>query len=165
MKLFCFASRSVENIVRGVKARRWAVATVSDSAMKSRITKAEKYFVPGVHGLLYCEPTHSFTVPFIAASTADPRAVEKDIWPEPWVLPFDIRPLGDLSRQVKADSAMIRWPILIRRREERGIKSATAALNVTGATVFSPTEITEEDWTIILDDLATDISKPTEGRN
>jgi len=34
MDLFCFASRNEENIWRGVRARKWAVATVLDSAMK-----------------------------------------------------------------------------------------------------------------------------------
>ena len=154
MKLFCFASRSLDNVWLGVKARKWAVATVSDSAMKGRITKAERYFVRGVHGLLYCNPTQSFMVPFIASSTADPEIVVRDIWPTAWVLPFSIRPLGDPRRQVKMDDAMARWPILIRKQEERGIKSVTAALNITGATVFSPTDITEEDWEIILADLA-----------
>lgn len=154
MKLFCFASRNLDNIWSGVKAQKWAVATVSDSAMKGRITKARRYFVPGVHGLLYCKPRHSFMVPFIAASDADPDAVVTDIWPEPWRLPFSIQPLGDPRREVKMEDAMARWPILI-RKQEMGARSVTAALNITGATVFSPTDITEEDWRIILDDLAT----------
>lgn len=93
-------------------------------------------------------------VPFIASSTADPQIVVRDIWPDHWVLPFSIRPLGDPRRQVKMDDAMARWPILIRKQEEQDIKSVTAALNITGATVFSPTDITEEDWEIILADLA-----------
>jgi hypothetical protein len=122
--------------------------------MKGQITKAGRYFTPGVHGLLYCNPTQSFMVPFIASSTADPTVVENNIWPEPWRLPFSIQPLGDPRRQVKMENAMARWPVLIRRQEERGITSVMAALNITGATVFSPTDITEEDWEIILDDLA-----------
>jgi hypothetical protein len=64
--LFCFASKNVENIRRGIEARKWAVATVSTSAMKGRITKAQRYFHSGSLGLLYCRETHFFTTPFIA---------------------------------------------------------------------------------------------------
>ncbi len=152
MKLFCFASRNVENIWRGVRANKWAVATVSDSAMRGRITKAERYFVPGVRGLLYCNPTQSFTTPFIATSEADPRSVVTDIWPEPWVLPFSMRPLGDLRRQVHKDDAAARWSMLIERL--RLYKSVSAALTITGTTVFVPTDIPEQAWQMILNDLA-----------
>jgi hypothetical protein len=37
MNLFCFASRSLDNIYRGVAARKWAVATVSSSATRGRV--------------------------------------------------------------------------------------------------------------------------------
>ena len=89
----------------------------------------------------------------IASSYADPSEVVIDIWPEPWVLPFSIEPLGDPNRQLRMEDAGNRWPILIRRRDEQGIKSVTAALNITAATVFTPTEITGEDWERIRHDL------------
>ena len=154
MDLFCFASRDLCNIWRGVRAKRWAVATVSDPAMKGRITKAEKYLAPGSRGLLYCNPTHSFTTPFLVESRADPRAVVVDIWPEPWVLPFHMQPLGDPSRQVHMDDAWKRWPILKRRRQTHA--SVSAAMNITGTTVFVPVDITQEDWDLILADLSVD---------
>lgn len=88
MDLFCFASRTFENICLGVGAKRWAVATVSDAQMRMRRTKAEKYMLPGSRGLLYCNPTHSFTVPFITESKADLINVIQDLWPERWELPF-----------------------------------------------------------------------------
>jgi len=47
----------------------------------------------------------------------------------------------------------MRWPLIERRWRERG--GVTAALNITGVTVFSPVSITEEDWRLILADLAT----------
>lgn len=162
MKLFCFASRNLENVWLGVRHRKWAVATVSHSAMKTRCTKARNNIIPGVHGLLYCNPLHAFTVPFVAASTADLDTVVKDIWPEGWVLPFSIRPLGDPRRTVSQEQAMAHWPILIKRQEERGIKSVSAALNITGATVFTPTEITRRDWQMILDELAIPSDYPPE---
>ncbi len=153
MNLFCFASRNLENIRRGIVARRWAVSTASDSTNRGRRTKAARYFSPGDRGLLYCEQTHSFTTPFIVESKADPDIVVKHVWPEPWVLPFSITPLGDLEKQLPGDAARMRWPLIERRWRGRG--GVTAALNITGVTVFSPVSITEEDWRLILADLAT----------
>ena len=156
MKLFCFASKNLENIWLGVKHQKWAVATDSNQeTMAGRATKASKYLIPGVHGLLYCNPLHSFTVPFVVTSMADPQKVIQDIWPEGWSLPFSIRPLGDPRRQVKAEQAMSHWPVLIKRQENNGAAGGvSAALNITGTTVFSPVEISQEDWKIILDELA-----------
>jgi hypothetical protein len=151
MYLFCFASKNVENIKRGIAAKMWAVSKKSGPTMRGRATKARRYFTPGVRGLLYCRETHSFTVPFLATSAADPHAVIADIWPEPWVLPFSIEPLGDLSRQIKGDLAKELWPIL----KDCGVGGVTAAMNVTGVTVFVPLQIADSDWGLILDSLAT----------
>jgi hypothetical protein len=153
LNLFCFASRDAENIRLGIAARKWAVATVSDSAMKSRIGRAKKYFKVGSRGLLYCNPTQSFTTPFVVESEVDPFGVVTDIWSTPWVLPFSIRPLGDLSRQVSSEIARLRWPFVDARWPASG--GISAAMNITGVTVFSPVPISEGDWRLILDDLAT----------
>jgi len=152
MDLFCFASRSVENIRLGVRHRMWAVATVSDKAMRNRISKARNHLRVGSHGVLYCNPTSSFTTPFIVESPADPDSTITDVWPEPWVLPFRIRPLGDPSRQVHMDDAWERWPVL--RDRERSSGGVSAAMNITGVTVFVPVMVTDEDWALILRDLA-----------
>ena len=146
MDLFCFASRNSENIRRGYAAGKWAVAMVSQPAMRGRITKARKYFAAGSHGLLYCRPTHSFTVPFVAASAADQNGVVTDIWPV-----FTIEPLGSPERQLHAGEAVIRWPFLKQRMGHGGV---TAALNATGATAFVPVPIEPDDWKLILRDLA-----------
>jgi hypothetical protein len=121
--------------------------------MRTRKTKAEKYLFPGCRGLPYSNPTHSFTTPFIVESKADPLAVVADIWPERWELPFHIKPLGDPRLQVSAASAWERWPILQKRSNRAG--GVSAAMNITGTTVFVPVDITQEDWDIILGDLAT----------
>jgi hypothetical protein len=152
MDLFCFASRNEENILRGYRAKKWAVATVANSQMQSRISKSRKYFHVGSKGLLYCAPTHTFTVPFTATSPADPHKVVTDVWPEPWVLPFSIEPLGSPSKRVHAESAKLRWPYLQRRPHLHG--GVTAAMNATGVTVFVPVDISDEDWRLILGDLA-----------
>jgi hypothetical protein len=56
---------------------------------------------------------------------------------------------------VKAEDAMAHWPVLIKRQEAKGTAGGiSAAMNLTGATVFSPIDIAQEDWTMILDELA-----------
>ena len=149
MNLFCFASKNLTNIWAGVGARLWAVAETSPSDMKARITKAKRLVV-GSLGLLYCNETHSFTTPFLVYSTPDPDRIISDIWPEAWRLPFRIHPLGNPSRQLHMDTAKQRWPVLMNSKQA----SVSAALNITGTTVFVPTEISAEDWSLILDDLS-----------
>jgi hypothetical protein len=157
MDLFCFASKNVENITRGIANQMWAVGTLlNQQSMAARVTKAYRYLRPGAFGVLYCNPTHSFTTPFIVRSHADPDAVVNDVWPEPWRLPFKIETLGDLSRQLSADEAKNKWPVLKKRLEANyGRGGVSAAMNITGTTVFVPVPITGEDWAIICHDLAT----------
>jgi|GEM_PF-917504 len=157
MDLFCFASRSIENIQIGIANQLWAVATLSNvQSMAARVTKAQRYFRAGAKGVLYCNPTQSFTTPFRVLTDADPEAVVTDVWPEPWRLPFQIEPLGDLSRQLPADLARERWPVVATRwARNKGRGGISAAMNITGTTVFVPVQITPSDWDQILEDLAT----------
>ena len=155
MELFSFASRSVRNIELGIEHQMWAVGTLlNQSSMAARVTKAEKYLVPGALGVLYCNPLHSFTTPFIVKSKADPEKVVHDVWPEPWRLPFEIQTLGDLTKRLHKDEAAKRWPTLRKRLEARKAGGVSAAFNITGTTVFVPVEITAEDWASICSDLA-----------
>jgi len=156
MDLFCFASKNERNILLGIEHQLWAVATLMNKqAMSGRATKAMRYLRPGSYGLLYCNPLQAFTTPFIVRSTADPDAVVTEIWPEAWRLPFQIQPLGDMSKTLPAELARVRWPFLAKRLEaNRGRGGVSAALNITGTTVFVPVDITEEDWDIICEDLA-----------
>lgn len=156
MKLFCFASKNVQNIQIGIEKQLWAVATLlNQQSMTGRVAKAEKYLRPGDFGLLYCNPTHSFTTPFIVRSYADPDEVIVDVWPEPWRQPFKIETLGDLSKQIVGSIAAKRWPVLKRRLEaNHGQGGVSAAMNITGTTVFVPVEIAGKDWETICEDLA-----------
>ncbi|HRW64987.1 MAG TPA: hypothetical protein P5032_04445 [Candidatus Competibacter sp.] len=156
MDLFSFACRNTQNIELGIEHQMWAVATLNNlSAMAARVTKAEKYLRPGAFGVLYCNPLHAFTTPFIVESRADPHKVITDIWPEPWRLPFKIKTLGTLSRTVSMEDAARRWPSLrARLAANDGRGGVSAAFNITGTTVFVPVDITEEDWSIICGDLA-----------
>ncbi|WP_148042275.1 hypothetical protein [Pseudomethylobacillus aquaticus] len=157
MDLFCFASRNVENIKRGIDHQLWAVGTLpNQQSMAGRITKAQRYLRPGAFGVIYCNPLHAFTTPFIIRSHADPAAVVNDVWPESWRLPFKIETLGDMSKLLPAEEAKARWPILQKRLERNsGRGGVSAAMNITGTTVFVPVPITHEDWEIICQDLAT----------
>src|SRR5262249_42004450 len=94
--------------------------------------------------------THSFTTPFFVYSTPDPDRVVTDIWRERWRLPFRIHPLGDPTRQVNMDDAKKAWPILQASKSP----SVSAALNITGTTVFVPSEISSEDWSLIITSLS-----------
>jgi hypothetical protein len=149
MDLFCFASKNLTNIWAGIGARMWAVAETSPSDKKARITKAKRMKV-GSLGLLYCNETHSFTTPFLVYSLPDPERIVTDVWPERWCLPFHIHPLGSPVRQVHKDTAMLEWPVL--KKSTAG--SVSAAMNITGTTVFVPKEISPDDWSLILNSLS-----------
>lgn len=149
MELFCFASNNLTNIWAGIGARMWAVNETSPADMKARITKSKRLRV-GAAGLLYCKETHSFTTPFLAYSEPDPVREVADIWPEKWRLPFQIHPLGTPSRQVSAETAKAQWGIL----KNVGQGGVSAAMNITGTTVFVPSEVTADDWSLILTSLA-----------
>lgn len=156
MNLFCFASRNIENVKIGIERQLWAVATLSNQqSMAGRVTKARRYLRPGDFGVLYCNPLHSFTTPFIVKSYADLDKIVTDVWPEAWVLPFKIQTLGDLSRLKSAEDAERDWPVVNRRMAANNRRGGiSAAMNITGTTVFVPVDITEEDWSIICSDLA-----------
>ena len=124
---------------------------MSDTAMKARIMKALRYLAKGDVGLLYCNPLHSFVAPFVVESGADPNRVVTDVWPEPWVMPFRIRPLSDGSKRISKDLAREKWSLL-KRLAWKGSISAT--LNFTGTTVFVPTEISGSEWAEIVGDLS-----------
>lgn len=157
MDLFCFASKNIENIRIGIEHQLWAVATLlNQQTMAARRTKAQRYLHPGAFGVLYCNPLHAFTTPFIVRSRADLYSVVMDIWPEPWCLPFKIETLGNSERRMSAEEAAKRWPIVMQRLDaNNGRGGISAAMNITGTTVFVPVSITGEDWEQICNDLAT----------
>ena len=148
MELFCFASKNLTNIWAGIGARMWAVAETSPSDMKARITKSKRMSI-GSLGILYCNETHSFTTPFVVLSEPDPVKIIDTIWPEKWRLPFSIHPLGNPSRQVEAAIAKEKWNVL----SNTGAGGVSAAMNITGTTVFVPIEISSSDWALMLTDL------------
>jgi hypothetical protein len=155
MRLFCFACRNIDNILKGYAARKWAVASTSDRDQQRRRTNARRNVAVGDLGVLYCNPLHAFTVPFRFASIPDFNRVETAVWPEPWILPFDIEPLGPPHKYITAAEARERWSVVKRgfsrmKTEQGGI---SAAMLLTGTTVFVPHQIDHTDWLEILTDI------------
>lgn len=149
MDLYCFASNNLTNIWAGIGAGLWAVSETSPSDMKARITKAKRMKI-GAAGLLYCKASHSFTTPFLVCSEPDPVREVTDIWPEKWRLPFRIHPLGSPAKQLHHEQAKARWPLL----KKVGAGGVSAAMNITGTTVFVPNEVSADDWASVLSDLS-----------
>jgi hypothetical protein len=126
----------------------WAVAETSPADMKARVTKSKRMKV-GSLGILYCNETHSFTTPFVVVSEPNETKVVSDVWPESWRLPFSVHPLGNPTRQVDSTTAKKKWAVLA----NVGAGGVSAAMNITGTTVFVPVEVSADDWALMLSDL------------
>jgi len=150
MEIFAFASKNITNIWAGIGAGLWAVSLTNDAAsMQGRKTKAQSMRV-GSFGILYCNATHALTTPFIVYSKPDPNRTVEDVWPEKWVLPFKILPLGNPARQLGKDVAKDVLPIFKRAGETNFAK----IFHVQAVTAFSPTKIGLEDWEVLMERLA-----------
>jgi hypothetical protein len=104
----------------------------------------------GSLGISYCVETQSLTTPFVVLSTTDPTMVIDDVWPEDWVLPFRIRPLGTPYRQLHKDEAMRLLPTAI----ELGSNNISNVINITPPAAFAPSRLTDRDWAVLIDRLA-----------
>jgi hypothetical protein len=145
MELFCFPSKNLTNIWAGIGARMWAVAKTKN--MQARITKSKRMKV-GSLGLLYCNETHSFTTPFLVYSEPDPEKSITNVWLGTWYLPFNIHPLGNPTRQVSKDTAKLEWPVL------KNSRNVPKDMNIPGMMIFTPKEISPDDWALILSSLS-----------
>jgi hypothetical protein len=148
MKLYSFASENLTNIWAGIGAGMWAVGESGKPAfVKGRITKAARMPI-GAFGILYCNETGSLTVPFVIYSKADPDRIETEVWSKTWVLPFAIKPLGNPRRQLTRGRARQLLPSL-------KDKSFEKLFLVQGQFAFQATEVTDFDWAILIQELAT----------
>jgi len=102
----------------------------------------------GAFGILYCNETGSLTVPFVVYSKVDPEHTETGVWSKAWVLPFAIKPLGDPRRQLTRERAREILPSL----QDKSFKKLFL---VQGQFAFQSTEVTDEDWAILIQELAT----------
>jgi hypothetical protein len=148
MKLYSFASENLTNIWAGIGAGMWAVGESDNPAfVKGRITKAARMPI-GAFGILYCNETGSLTVPFVVYSKADPESIETEVWSKTWVLPFSIKPLGNPRRQLTRERARQLLPSL-------KDKSFEKLFLVQGQFAFQATDVADEDWAILIQELAT----------
>jgi hypothetical protein len=150
MSIFVFASSNLTNIWAGIGAGLWAVSKSEYAATnKGRVTKARNMEI-GSFGILYCVETQSLTTPFVVFSSPDPEAVEAHVWPEEWVLPFKIHPLGTPRKQLNKDQAMKVLPTLV----ASGETNFGHVVNIQPITVFSASRLTELDWEVLIRHLA-----------
>jgi hypothetical protein len=149
MELFVFSSMNLTNIWAGIGARLWAVSKRDETQVKAMVTKSRRMNV-GSSGVLYCSETKSFTTPFLVYSKADATQIVANVWPEEWILPFKIHPLGTPAKQLPLSTAKERLPILRARPND----NPTHILPITPTTVFASATITSEDWEVLIQALA-----------
>ncbi|HYJ04889.1 MAG TPA: hypothetical protein VEX43_07130 [Chthoniobacterales bacterium] len=145
MDLYIFGSSTVTNIWAGVGARKWAISR-DQAQMPGAKTKARALPV-GAVGLLYCSQTHTFSTPFLCASTPEVEESVTGIWPEEWFFPFDILPLGSPLKQMTTDDVSALPTI------KASGKPWNRTLRVQGQFVFQSTTITTQDRAILFDSL------------
>ena len=101
MKIYCFSSKNITNIWAGIGAKKWAVGI--NSIQKTYETKSKNMNV-GSMGVIYCTETQCFTMPFVVLSKPKMDVKIDNIWPETWILPFSIHPLGNPNRMLSKDT-------------------------------------------------------------
>ncbi|MCF3641488.1 hypothetical protein LXM94_16060 [Rhizobium sp. TRM95111] len=154
MILYVFTSKNITNIWAGIGARLWAVSDADPNVMAGRRTRATNVLV-GQAGLIYCShPDYkSLTTPFIVTSQPNPKKDEEMVWGEAWKMPFSIHPLGTPRKHWNAHQAARELPF----NRDTGKTNVTSVFKAVGTAVFSPIEIGDKDWAMILSRLS-DIS-------
>jgi hypothetical protein len=148
MKIYVFTATGLTNIWAGVGAQMWAVPnSTSASSNKGRATKAGKMPV-GAFGILYCTEKKSFTCPFVVHSKPDPDRVVDDVWEGKWILPFKIRTIGNPHALLKWDDAKKLLPSCLAGTPLNEL------IHVEPLTVFTGDEITDADWSLLVEKLA-----------
>ncbi len=149
MNIFAFPSRTRTNIWAGIGRGLWAVShSRYASVNKGRATKAAKMPV-GAFGLLYCSEDQTYSTPFVVLSSPHPFSMVTGVWPEPWILPFEIRPLGSPLRSVQRPDMYNLLPSL---RSNPSL-SVDDLLEIKGVQAFNASTITEADWTALVEAL------------
>ena len=95
MQVYIFSSNTITNIWAGIGAGMWAVQIYDKPEFKTRAMNMPI----GSVGLIYCVENQSFTTPFIIKTTPEDRLIS-DIWPEQWMLPFNIQPFGTPRKRI-----------------------------------------------------------------
>ena len=144
--VFIFSSGDLKHVWTAIQKRTWAVASIDPDQLPGRRTKAKQMPI-GANGLFYCSDAECFTVPFIVQSHPEQREIN-DVWPGTWHFPFEINPLGDLSRRISLAKAKATWRTL------QDARNVTTRINISGSMAFVPSWLYEEDWNGILRQLS-----------
>lgn len=147
MNIYVFSSTNLTNIWAGVGAKMWAVS-VAQGTNASILAKARSMKV-GAFGLIYCVETQSLTTPFVTRSEPDLQAEIRNVWPEPWRLPFRIMPLGTPDRQVSKDRLAEMLPAL--RTSGRHWHHLFL---IAPTTAFAASVVDDGDWDLLVRQLA-----------
>ncbi|MCY7281062.1 MAG: hypothetical protein LH610_09255 [Sphingomonas bacterium] len=149
MKIFAFPSAKLSNIWAGVGAGRWAVSkSTHDSVNKRRATLAAEMPI-GSFGVLYLSG-QGYTTPFVVISEPNYIDPESKVWPEDWFLAFDIKPLGNPSKILSRKDALRLLPSMARKQ----LKNVDDLIYTKGVQTFVPSEIGEDDWSVLIKELA-----------
>ena len=149
MEIFPFSSTNKTNIWADIGAGLWVVSRATDPVHRGRITKSRSMHI-GSLGILYWVETQSLTTPFVVLSIPDAEAVVRDVWPEEWVLPFKIRPLGTPYRQMHKDEVMHLLPTAV----ESGSNNISNIINITPPAALAASRLTDQDWALLVERLA-----------
>lgn len=150
MKIYAFASTNITNIWAGLGAGLWAVSNSENEGTNKRRRTLASDMPVGAFGILYCSQTHSLTTPFVVYSKPDKNRTETSVWEGEWVLPFDIKPLGSPRRQMHRGIAKSALPSMA----VRGFKHVDQLIYTKGVQTFVPSEISDDDWSVLIRELA-----------
>jgi len=149
MDIYAFTSRTRTNIWAGIGRGMWAVSlSEHDSVNKGRATKASKMPI-GAFGLLYCSEDQTYSTPFVVLSKPAPNVSIANVWPETWVLPFQIRALGSPEKPLPRTQMPKLLPTL-RNNPRLGVDDL---IEIKGVQSFNASTITEADWAALFEAL------------
>jgi hypothetical protein len=150
MKLYVFACKNLTNIWAGIGSRTWAVSIVDSSNTQARKTRALNVRI-GQYGIIYCtdDSIKALTTPFLITSQPDPDRTVRNIWPEEWSMPFGIHPLGTPRKLWDGHDAVRNLPF----NQGSGNVHVGSVFKHMGTTVFSPIDIGDDDWAMIVEKL------------
>jgi hypothetical protein len=103
----------------------------------------------GSFGLIYCSENQTYSTPFVVLGPVNTAAVITDVWPESWILPFEIRALGNPGRAVKREDMHNLLPTL----NANPSRSVDDLLEIKGVQAFNASTITEADWATLFEAL------------
>lgn len=131
------------NIWAGIGAKRWAVS--EKQATNASIRTKSKRLPVGALGLIYCVESKALTTPVVVTSAAEQTEVVVNVWPQKWMLPFGIVPLGSPHKSISTTDLPKLIPSLA-----GGAVGWNNLFYVTPTMVFTPSKLTDADWAALL---------------